>query len=97
MPLNPTLQAVTARISQRSHATRAAYLQRLDAALRRKPGTERMGCANVAHALAAMPDHDKAVALPSGKKIPIAATRAPHIGIVTAYNDMLSADRKSVV
>ena len=91
MPLNPTLQAVTARISQRSHATRAAYLHRLDAALRRKPGTERMGCANVAHALAAMPDHDKAVALPSGKKIPIAATRAPHIGIVTAYNDMLSA------
>ncbi len=51
-----------------------------------------MGCANVAHALAAMPDADKAVAMPGGRShIPIAAQRAPNIGIVTAYNDMLSA------
>jgi len=91
LPLNATVLAVTARITQRSRATREAYLQRLDAAARRAPGTERMGCANVAHALASMPDHDKAAALARPGTIPIAATRAPNIGIVTAYNDMLSA------
>jgi phosphogluconate dehydratase len=41
-----------------------------------------MGCANVAHAFAAMPANDK---------LRIVAERAPHIGVVTAYNDMLSA------
>ena len=91
MKLHDTLQQVTQRISQRSAPTRTAYLQRLDIASRRKPGTERMGCANVAHALAAMPDNDKAVAMPRGNTLKIAAVRAPNIGIVTAYNDMLSA------
>jgi phosphogluconate dehydratase len=41
-----------------------------------------MGCANVAHAFAAMPAADK---------FRVVAERAPHIGVVTAYNDMLSA------
>ena len=41
-----------------------------------------MGCANVAHAFAALPSHDK---------LRVVAQRAPHIGVVTAYNDMLSA------
>ena len=41
-----------------------------------------MGCANVAHAFAGMPANDK---------LRVVAERAPHIGIVTAYNDMLSA------
>ncbi len=91
MKLNPIVVAVTARITQRSQPTRAAYLQRLDAATRRKPGTERMGCANVAHALAAMPEQDKVLALPGHRNIPITSPRAPNIAIVTAYNDMLSA------
>ena len=91
MKLHAKVQAVTARVTQRSQATRTAYLQRVDAASRRKPGTERMGCANVAHALASMPDGDKAAALPVNSKLKIAAIRAPNIGIVTAYNDMLSA------
>ncbi len=92
MKLHSQLEAVTARIRVRSAATRGAYLQRVAAAANRPPGTERMGCANVAHALAAMPDVDKAVAMPTGKAlIPVRAHRASNIGIVTAYNDMLSA------
>ena len=91
MKLHATVQHVTERVIQRSQLTRTTYLQRVDAAARRKPGTERMGCANVAHALASMPDQDKAAALPGNNKLSIRAVRAPNIGIVTAYNDMLSA------
>ncbi len=92
MALHDTLQRVTGRITRRSGPGRTAYLQRLQAAADRPPGAERMGCANVAHALAAMPDEDKAVAMPTGRpRIPVRAQRAPNIGIVTAYNDMLSA------
>ena len=82
MNLHATVAAVTDRIRHRSQTLRLAYLARLDAAGRRKPGAERMGCANVAHAVAAMPANDK---------LKIVAERAPNIGIVTAYNDMLSA------
>ena len=91
MKLHDTVAMVTARILQRSARTRFAYLQRLDAMAQRKPGTERMGCANVAHALAAMPDEDKAAALPRKKQFSITSERAPNIGVVNAYNDMLSA------
>jgi phosphogluconate dehydratase len=82
MNLHATVEAITRRIRTRSQASRLAYLARLDAASHRPPGTERMGCANVAHAVAAMPTNDK---------LKIVAQRAPNIGIVTAYNDMLSA------
>jgi len=92
MKLHDTLVRVTERIRQRSARQRWAYLQRLALAANRPPGVERMGCANVAHALAAMPDGDKAAALPSGRRnISVVAQRAPNIGIVNAYNDMLSA------
>ncbi len=80
--LHPTLQRVTDRIIERSAATRTAYLASI--AAQRKTGTQRagMGCANMAHTTAALPASDK---------LKIHAERAPHIGIVTAYNDMLSA------
>jgi phosphogluconate dehydratase len=73
---------VTDRIRQRSAATRLAYLARVDAAIARPRGTDRMGCANVAHAFAALPGHDK---------LRIVAERAPNLAVVTSYNDMLSA------
>ncbi|MBC7435808.1 MAG: dihydroxy-acid dehydratase, partial [Bdellovibrionales bacterium] len=82
MPLHPTLEAITRRITQRSAATRAAYLKRLSAAADRRPGAERMGCANVAHAVAGIPADDK---------LRIVVEKAPNIAIVNAYNDMLSA------
>ena len=90
MTLHPTLVAVTARITQRSRASRQAYLRQVDAAAQQAPGAQRLGCANVAHAFAAMPEVDKnrATAL---DKIKVVAPRAPNIGIVNAYNDLLSA------
>ena len=59
MTLNAIVAQVTARIAQRSQATRSAYLQQIDEAAARKPGADRLGCANVAHAFAAMPPADK--------------------------------------
>ncbi|HNW64145.1 MAG TPA: phosphogluconate dehydratase, partial [Piscinibacter sp.] len=80
--MKPVLVEVTQRIRERSAATRAAYLARVQAAIDRPRGSDRMGCANVAHAFAALPANDK---------LRVVAERAPHIGVVTAYNDMLSA------
>ena len=82
MPLHPEIFRVTARITQRSTSTRNAYLEQLHAAATRKPSMDRMGCANVAHAVAGMPLDDR---------FKVVTERAPNIAIVTAYNDMLSA------
>ncbi len=80
--LHPVLDRVTDRIVERSRTSRAAYLATM--ASLRKPGPYRagMGCANAAHAFAAMPEHDKLV---------LRQERAPNLGILSAYNDMLSA------
>jgi phosphogluconate dehydratase len=80
--MNETVQAVTERIRQRSAGPRAQYLAGVEKLAGRKRGVERFGCANVAHAVAAMPANDK---------LRIVAERAPNLAIVTAYNDMLSA------
>ena len=79
--LHPRIDAVTRRIVEKSRPTRQAYLERIEAARRADPGRRRMGCANLAHAFAAMP---------LGDKLSLRGT-APNVGIVTAYNDMLSA------
>jgi phosphogluconate dehydratase len=80
--MKPALTEVTQRIRERSAATRSAYLARVEVAVDRPRGADRMGCANVAHAFAALPPNDK---------LRVVAERAPNIGVVTAYNDMLSA------
>ena len=92
MTLNATVAKVTARIAQRSQSLRAAYLEQVNAAAARQPGADRLGCANVAHAFAAMPDADKSRATGLAS-IPVvsAAARGPNIGMVNAYNDLLSA------
>ncbi len=82
--LHSTISRVTQRIAQRSEGPRRAYLERLDRLSKRARGTDRMGCANVAHAIAAMPVNDK---------LKMVAERAPNLAIVTSYNDMLSAHR----
>ena len=82
MKLNTTVEQVTQRIRERSKPARDAYLQRLDIAANRPRGADRLGCANVAHAFAALPSNDK---------FKVVAEKAPNIGIVNAYNDMLSA------
>lgn len=80
--MNKTLLDVTARIRARSAAPRERYLDLIERLAGRQRGVQRLGCANVAHAVAAMPANDK---------LRIVAEKAPHLGIVTAYNDMLSA------
>ncbi|MFM8901125.1 MAG: phosphogluconate dehydratase [Burkholderiales bacterium] len=80
--MTAVLQEVTARIQERSRDTRSHYLKQVDQAASRPRGSDRMGCANVAHAFAALPGQDK---------FKVVVERSPHIGIVTAYNDMLSA------
>jgi phosphogluconate dehydratase len=82
MTLHPTLTAVTSQIRERSRASRSAYLQRLDGAATRAVSVDRMGCGNIAHAVAGMPKDDR---------FKVVTERAPNIAIVTAYNDMLSA------
>jgi phosphogluconate dehydratase len=80
--MKTAVHEVTQRIRERSAVNRAAYLKRVDAAINRPRGSDRMGCANVAHAFAALPANDK---------FRVVAERAPHLAVVTAYNDMLSA------
>ncbi len=80
--LNPAIARVTARIIERSLTRRSAYLAQIDAAATRARSADRMGCANLAHAVAGAPVDDR---------FKIVARHVPNIGIVTAYNDMLSA------
>jgi phosphogluconate dehydratase len=82
VPIQPALAEITRRIAERSASTRAAYLARVTRMAARPRGSDRMGCANVAHAFAALPANDK---------LRVVAEKAPNIGIVSAYNDMLSA------
>ena len=79
--LHPTIARVTARIVERSRGPRADYLRRMDEAGARAPARTRLSCGNLAHGFAAA-GADKP-ALRSG--------HGGNIGIVTAYNDMLSA------
>ncbi len=78
---HPKIAEVTARIAERSRSSRGDYLARMDAARREGPGRAHLSCGNLAHAFAAMPLGDKLTM----------RGRAPNIGIVTSYNDMLSA------
>ena len=80
--LNPVVADVTARIVERSQATRADYIRRMDAARSSGAGRAKLSCANWAHAFAGAPVKDKLTAM-SGTQ--------PNVGVITAYNDMLSA------
>ncbi|MDA9093951.1 phosphogluconate dehydratase [Methylophilaceae bacterium] len=75
---------ITERIIEKSKPTRFSYLQRVKDMQNRTRGADRMGCANVAHAIAALPKNDK---------LKIVEEKKPNLGIVTAYNDMLSAHK----
>ncbi|WP_444923244.1 phosphogluconate dehydratase [Microbulbifer sp. DLAB2-AF] len=76
------VQAVTERIIQRSEETRAQYLAQVEKAHIEGRATTHLSCGNLAHAIAASPEKDKQL---------IVSGRGPNLGIVTAYNDMLSA------
>jgi phosphogluconate dehydratase len=83
MSLNAQIKAVTDRITERSRPTRDAYLERMAAAADAGPVRAHLTCGNQAHAYAAMGQDKDA----------LVAERSANLGIITAYNDMLSAHK----
>ena len=81
MPLDNAIHAVTERIRDRSRDRRATYLERMARLAEDGPRRAHLSCSNQAHAYAAMGDD----------KDKLTDGRTPNIGIITAYNDMLSA------
>jgi len=80
-PVNDTVHRVTQRIIERSRKGRSAYLELMQREAERRPEHKDIACSNLAHAFAG--------ALEDQSTMKDGAT--PNIGIVTAYNDMLSA------
>ncbi|MEO8685203.1 MAG: phosphogluconate dehydratase, partial [Devosia sp.] len=82
MSVRQAIQDVTDRIATRSRETRREYLSRLDSA--REAGVYRstLSCGNLAHGFAACTPAEKAA---------LAGNKTLNLGIVTSYNDMLSA------
>jgi phosphogluconate dehydratase len=80
--MNPIVQQVTDTIRKRSEATRRAYLEKIDAASRTSNDRSSLPCSNLAHGIAACSSANKSK-LQDGNSL--------NIGIVSAYNDMLSA------
>lgn len=79
--MHPVVVEVLERIRLRSQDTRAGYLADMAAAKPEGPARAALSCANLAHVFAASGDD----------KGGLRQLRVPNIGIVTAYNDMLSA------
>ncbi len=79
--LHPALTLVTERIIERSRPTRRRYLDLMAEQKERGINRTRLSCGNFAHGFAAAQEDKEAIKRQAG----------PNIGIVTAYNDMLSA------
>lgn len=80
--LNNIVEKVTQRIIERSKESRKEYLSRMQSQYGKRVKREQLACTNLAHVAAA--EEDKV-------KIRLKSIENPNIGIVTAYNDMLSA------
>lgn len=80
--MNPTVEAVTARIIERSGKSRRAYISAMRATMDNNPPKRRLSCGNLAHAYAACGEQDKNT---------IRLMQSANLSITTAYNDMLSA------
>lgn len=86
--MHPVVAEVTARIVERSSASRAAYLARVRAAAGTGPAARTdLGCANLAHGFAASEPAEKTA---------LRGRTKPNLAIVTSYNDMLSAHQPFV-
>ena len=79
---HPAIVEITARIVARSRDSRLDYLERMQAARRRGSARGTLSCSNLAHGFAAAP---------LGDKLRLRDAKAVNLGIVTSYNDMLSA------
>lgn len=82
MTVTAEISAITERIVERSKPTRSDYLDRLDAAAEAGPHRSRLSCGNLAHGFAACG---------TGDKTDLSGDAVPNLGIITSYNDMLSA------
>ncbi|MBY5868257.1 phosphogluconate dehydratase [Rhizobium leguminosarum] len=82
MSAHVRISAITDRIVERSKPTRERYLERLRAAASQGVQRSVLGCANLAHGFAVCSPADKDA---------LAGDRIANLGIITAYNDMLSA------
>ena len=82
MTMSSRVLEVTSRIQKRSHDKRSIYLERLEKLAAAGPRRAALGCANQVHGFAACGPVDKAR---------LTGDVTPNLGIVTAYNDMLSA------
>ena len=81
MALNPTIAAVTDRIRKRSEEARGTYMDVMTRAASQGPRRGHISCSGQAHAYAAMGD----------QKAALAQGKVANVGIISAYNDMLSA------
>ncbi|MDB4838282.1 phosphogluconate dehydratase [Amylibacter sp.] len=81
MTINPTIKSVTDRITKRSEMTRSDYLEKMNGARKEGPKRAHLTCGNQAHAYAPVPEDQKRLIDEAGG----------NIGIINAYNDMLSA------
>src|ERR1051325_5407090 len=79
-PLHPVIAEVTERIGGRSAAARGDYLERTRRRKLVEPARGKLACSNLAHVLAA-----------AGEDKPRLQQAIANVGVVTAYNDMLSA------
>ncbi len=79
--LHSVIKDVTARIQARSRTSRACYLAMIDKACGEGPHRKVLSCGNLAHGFAAS----------GADKDALRKMAWPNVGIVTAYNDMLSA------
>ncbi|MXO89396.1 phosphogluconate dehydratase [Pontixanthobacter aquaemixtae] len=79
--LHDTLHRVTQRVIENSRDSRARYLELIKREAENQPDRGQVSCSNLAHAYAGAEEDQKA----------LMAHRGPNIGIVSAYNDMLSA------
>lgn len=80
--MNSIVESVTADIRERSQVSRQQYLQQMALSAEHLPPRKVLSCGNLAHAFAACNASEKSM---------IGSMQTPNIGIVTAYNDMLSA------
>lgn len=80
--LNKVVEQVTQRIIERSKVTREAYLARMKQHYGKRVQRSQLACTNLAHVVAAEDNKTK---------LSLKTIENPNIGIVTAYNDMLSA------
>jgi len=81
MIINPTIKNVTDRITKRSETTRSDYLEKMNGARKEGPRRAHLTFGNQAHAYAPVPEDQKRLIDEAGG----------NIGIINAYNDMLSA------